>query len=312
MKKQKIILYGRTGKELALEIHKSFSRIPTVPVDLKIFPDGELKPVIFPEILTGKRVIYIHSTYPPAENLIEFFLTLNALENSLKKTKTEIIVISPYFGYTRQDRIDIPGVSFSLKWIADSISKVVNRLIFIDLHNPSSLPLFPSAKNILPIHLFSSYLKTNFSYLLRNARVVSPDSGAARKNRNLASSLSLSLSILDKRRDIYSGEITFHGIKGKLKKGENIIIWDDILASGGTFLKGIEILKEKEVGKIVLIITHLVSFLIKENKIPQILKEVELIITTDSIPCPSDLRKNSKIHILSLSPLIQQIIKNLV
>ncbi len=276
---KKIILYGKTGKQIAMELQKIFPEIPAIPVNCKIFPDGEIKPVVPKEVIGRKtKIIYIQSTYPPSENLLEFFLTLNTLENSLKRD-SEIIVFPPYFAYARQDRVDVEGAPFSLKWIADSISRTVKLIIFIDIHNPKALNLFPSAENILPTNLFYQYLKENFSHLLKNLRVVSPDKGAKRKNKILASLFTSPLSILDKRRDYFSGKINFYGIKGKIKKGENILMWDDILASGKTLLQGLKILKKKGANKIILLVTHMVSFLIKKNALSQIVDEVEAIIT---------------------------------
>lgn len=310
MKKDKIILYGSTGKQFAFNLAKIFPGIPRSRVDIERFSDGEIKPVVPLEMLKEKTIFYIQSTFPPAENLLEFLFTLNALENALEKPlkPNRIIAIVPYFGYGRQDKVDVPGASFSLQMIAQAISPII-KLVFIDFHNPKVFDIFQQKpENILPITLFSDYLRNNHSSFLEKARVVAPDKGAKERCESLASALSLPLSILDKKRDPRTGEVTFTGkIEGGLEEGENVISWDDILASGWTCLRGIKILKEKGAGKIILLITHSISFLIKEDKLPEILKEVEIFITTDSIP----YRKiPKKIQVLSLLPVIADIIRN--
>src|SRR4030043_1912724 len=53
--------------------------------------------------IKGQNVFIIGSTCQPDENIFEYLLLANALkENGAKK----ITAIFPYFGYSRQDKID--------------------------------------------------------------------------------------------------------------------------------------------------------------------------------------------------------------
>ncbi|MFN3301612.1 MAG: phosphoribosyltransferase family protein [Patescibacteria group bacterium] len=108
---------------------------------------------------------------------------------------------------------------------------------------------------------------------------------------------------LQKNRDPQTGKVYFYGIEGKLRV-KTAILWDDVLTSGSTILKAIAYLKSQGIKKIILIITHPLWFKTKKTKMPEILKEVELVITTDSISVSGHISR--KIIVL---PLINFLLK---
>ncbi|MFN3301611.1 MAG: ribose-phosphate pyrophosphokinase-like domain-containing protein [Patescibacteria group bacterium] len=173
---KKIILCGSTYQQFFKKLRSL--KIPVFFVDLIRFPDGEIKPVV-PKLPPIEEVIYILATYPPAENILEFFFTLDALERMDLKLK-KIIALVPYFGYARQDRVDVEGAPLSLKWIASKIPTYL-QLITVDFHNPSVSHYFKCQfTNILPVDLFASFLKSRVR-ILRHAQVIAPDKGAREK-----------------------------------------------------------------------------------------------------------------------------------
>jgi len=273
------VLCGSTFRYLVPDLKAAGFR--TLFVNRQRFPDGEIKPVV-PDLGRG-RVVYLQSTYPPAENLLEFFLTLDALSR-LQPCPRRIHALVPYFGYARQDRVDVIGAPLSLEWIASNISPRI-RLTTVDFHNPAAFPYFGCpVKNILPVDFFASFLRSK-EELLRDAQVIAPDKGANKKNQLLAAALNLPhpMAQLEKKRNPRIGEVTIYGIEGKIQ-GTTAVLWDDVLTGGGTILKAIAYLKRRGIKKVVLIITHPLWFKVEETKMPEILKEVELLVTTDSIP----------------------------
>ena len=71
-------------------------------VSLVKFSDGEFSPNIT-ESVRGKFVFFIQSTFPPADNLLELLLLIDAAKRASAGYITAVI---PYFGYARQDRKD--------------------------------------------------------------------------------------------------------------------------------------------------------------------------------------------------------------
>ena len=126
------IFSGNSNLLLATQIAK-YLDLSLGAVDIAQFSDGELK-VAFQENIRGEDVFLVQSTNPPAENLMELLLMLDAAKRASAKTVTAVI---PYFGYSSQDRKDQPRVPISARMILDLIASVgVDRMITMDLHSP--------------------------------------------------------------------------------------------------------------------------------------------------------------------------------
>jgi len=299
IKKQKIILCGSTSKSLGEELSKAL-KIPAVFINLVRFPDGEIKPVVPVALLQGKEIFYLSSTYAPAENVLEFLFTIDTLKRMKPKPKVNVFVA--WFGYSRQDKVDIPGAPLSAHYL---ISKIPNdfKLTIVDFHNPK---VFPRVKNIIPYKLFGDFLLKKYKKLLGKAQAVALDRKAWGKTKLLSSYLSLSYqpAQIEKERDPYTGKVTPKEIKGELK-GKTLILFDDIV-SGGSILKEIFFLKERIKAEIILAITHPCFFLNEKTNIEKVLREVKILLITNSIPAPKKI--SSKIKTISLSSILREII----
>jgi ribose-phosphate pyrophosphokinase len=69
-----------------------------------VFADGEFEPC-FEETIRGAHVYIVQSTPPPADNLLELLLMIDAAKRA---SAYKIIAVIPYFGFARQDRKDKP------------------------------------------------------------------------------------------------------------------------------------------------------------------------------------------------------------
>ena len=101
---------GSSSQTLAAAISKHI-KVPVSKSTVRIFADGELK-VKIEENIRGRDVFIVQSTHPPAENILELLLFLDAAKRASADRITAII---PYFGYARQDRKDEPRVPISSK-----------------------------------------------------------------------------------------------------------------------------------------------------------------------------------------------------
>jgi len=128
---QEIKLFaGSASCALAKEISE-MSGIPLGKVKIRHFADGELK-IKIEENIRGRDVFLIQSTHPPAENIMELLLFIDAAKRASADRITAVI---PYFGYARQDRKDEPRVPISSKLIANLLTASgANRILTMDLH----------------------------------------------------------------------------------------------------------------------------------------------------------------------------------
>ena len=97
------IFSGRSNRPLAKQICTE-AKIPLGEVAFQTFSDGELW-VKFIENIRGDDVFIIQPTQPPAENLMELLIMLDAAKRASAKRVTAVI---PYFGYARQDKMVAP------------------------------------------------------------------------------------------------------------------------------------------------------------------------------------------------------------
>src|SRR5512136_2672747 len=126
------IFSGRSNTPLAEKIARE-AGVSLGGVDIKTFSDGEIW-VKFAENIRGDDVFLVQSTQPPAENLLELLIMIDAAKRASARRVTAVI---PYFGYARQDRKDQPRVSVTAKLVADLIEQTgADRILAMDLHTP--------------------------------------------------------------------------------------------------------------------------------------------------------------------------------
>ena len=241
----------------------------------KRFKDREL--YIRVPLLVRKEVTVVANTNPPAENLLELLLVLDAL----KRQKKKVNLIIPYFGYARQDRVTKKGEALS--------AEVVGRMIAS--YKPSSITIIDAHSERL-----KSYLKfRNISALPlllkkvsgKNAVVVSPDKGSIKRAKKAAQMLRCPFAWIEKRRLDHnvSESITIHGDV----RGKNTVIVDDMLDTGGTIIHAAKLLKKKGARNVSVVAT-LVLF--SGNAIQKLEEApIQNIYVTDTLP----RRKSRKI-----------------
>ena len=228
------IFSGRSNQLFSEKIAES-ADIPLGHVEIKNFSDGEIW-VKYISSIRGDDVYIIQPTNPPAENLMELLIMIDAAKRASAKKVTAVI---PYFGYARQDRKDQPCVSITAKLVANLITKAgADRIITIDLHAAQIQGFFD-----IPVdHLFASaiFLPKLEEINIPNLTVVSPDIGGIKLARAYAKRLGAELVVIDKRRP-EQGKAEVMNIIGDVK-GRNILIADDLIDTAGTFNESIKAL----------------------------------------------------------------------
>jgi ribose-phosphate pyrophosphokinase len=196
-------------------------------VDVSRFSDGEIQ-IKIEENIRGTDVFIIQPTMPPAENILELLLLIDAVRRASCRRVTAVI---PYFGYARQDRKDQPRVPIGAKLMADLIAGAgADRVLTIDLHAPQIQGFF----NIPLDHIYSApVLLSHFVDKPKdNLAVVAPDVGSIKMARAFAKRLHCSLAIIDKRRP-RPNEAEVMNFIGEIE-GRDVVIFDDMIDTAGT------------------------------------------------------------------------------
>jgi ribose-phosphate pyrophosphokinase len=281
------------AKKIAFRIGK-----PLGIIELKRFSDGEIW-VKYGENIRGLDIFLVQSTNPPADNLMELLIMIDAAKRASAKTITAVI---PYFGYARQDRKDQPRVAITAKLMANLLTiSGADRIITMDLHAAQIQGYFD-----IPFdHLYgSSVFKEKIEIHKKNLVVVSPDVGGIKIARAYAKMLDCGLVVIDKRRPKQNlAEVM--NIIGDVD-GKDILIVDDLIDTAGTFVGAIEALKEKGAQEIYGAITHPVlsgSALERINN-----SEVTKLFVTDTINI-EQIHQTNKIQVVSSAELFSEAIR---
>ena len=291
------IFSGSSNAKLAERITK-YLKTELGEVELRRFSDGEIW-VKYKENIRGLDIFIIQSTNPPAENLMELLIMIDAAKRASARRITAVI---PYFGYARQDRKDQPRVAITAKLIANLLTVAgASRIVTMDLHAAQIQGYFD-----IPFdHLYgSSVFKDRIEVHKKNLVVVSPDVGGIKIARAYAKMLDCGLVVIDKRRPKQNlAEVM--NIIGDVD-GKDILIVDDLIDTAGTFVGAIEALKEKGAQDIYGAITHPV---LSGNALERISNsKVTKLFVTDTINTEG-IEKEKKIQIVSSAELFAEAIR---
>ena len=292
------ILSGLASWKLKEDICKNLGVEPT-SLEVSRFKDGEIK-IQIKENIRGCDVFIVQSTHPPAENLLELLLLIDAAKRASAKRITAII---PYFGYARQDRKDKPRVPISAKLMANLIQVAgADRVVTIDLHSDQIQGFFDiPVDNIYAFPVFKEYLGSLDSKIFS---IVSPDVGGTNRATAFAKRIGdLPIAIADKRRPAPNMSEVVH-IIGNVEN-KNVIIVDDIIDTGGTIFFASQKLKEMGAKNIWVCATHPLLSSDAVNILQN--APIDRIIVTDTIPIPEH-KRIKKIEILTVSNLIGEAI----
>jgi ribose-phosphate pyrophosphokinase len=272
--------------------------LPLGDVSVPSYSDGEFQPSI-DESVRGCDVFFIQSTNPPADNLLELLLFIDAAKRASAHMVTAVI---PYFGLARQDRKDKPRVPIGAKMVANILHAAgADRVMTMDLHAPQIQGFFDIPVDHLDsLVIFIPHIK---SLDLDNVILAAPDVGATKRVREFAKVLSCDMVICDKERK-RANEVASMVVIGDVK-GKNVVLIDDICDTANTLAKAAQLLMDQGAQSVRAVCTHpVLSGKAYETIENSALKE---LVVSDTIPLK---KETSKIKTLSVDRLFANAIRN--
>jgi ribose-phosphate pyrophosphokinase len=290
------VFSGRSNRPLAEKIAAILGE-PLGKVEIKNFSDGEIW-AKFSDNIRGSDVFLVQSTLPPAENLLELLIMIDAAKRASAR---KVAAVIPYFGYARQDRKDQPRVSITAKLVANLLATAgADRVITMDLHAPQIQGFFD-----IPVdHLYSSAVLVKHFRRRRIPRltVCSPDVGGIKMARAYAKRLEADLVVIDKRRP-RQNEAEVMNIIGEVR-GRNILIVDDLVDTAGTLSNAVRALKQAGAVDVYAAATHPV---LSGDAIGRLSKSgLKKMVVTDTLPIKTSL---PLIEVESVSDIFAEAIK---
>ncbi len=292
------LLVGSGNPALSKEIAEHLGVDPA-KATITRFADGEIF-VRIDENVRGNDVFILQPTNPPAENIMELLLLIDAVKRA---SAARITVVMPYYGYSRQDRKDQPRVAIGAKLVANMIvSAGANRVLGLDFHQHQLQGFFDvPVDHLYAAPVFVSHYKKKH---LHDLVVVAPDVGSAKMARGFAKRLNGSLAIIDKRRPGHNmSEVV--NVVGEVE-GKDCLLTDDMIDTAGTVSEASRALKDLGARDVYVCATHaLLSGPAVERLRNAPIKEVTV---TDTVRIP-DEKRFPQLNVLSVGELLSKAIR---
>src|SRR5271170_2997142 len=171
------LLAGTANRGLAEEIARCLG-VELCKVTINRFTDGEIF-VRIDENIRGSDIFIVQPTNPPAENILELLLLIDAARRA---SAARITCVMPYYGYARQDRKDQPRVPIGAKLMANMITGAgVDRVLGVDFHQHQLQGFFDvPVDHLYAMPVFTAHYR---KLQLIDPVVVAPDVGSAKMAR---------------------------------------------------------------------------------------------------------------------------------
>ncbi|MCL2135577.1 MAG: ribose-phosphate pyrophosphokinase [Candidatus Bathyarchaeota archaeon] len=285
------VILGPASIELANRV-SDIVGCQSVPVVSKTFPDGEVYVRLDGDVL-GEDVVIVQTTCPPMQDS-KFFQLAFMVDAAKRAGAKSVRAVVPYFAYARQDKMFLSGEGVSVGTVARMLgASGVDSLLTVNIHSESVLGEFPfPVKTVSAVSLLASYF-VDKGFL--DVFALAPDKGAMYIAKEAQQVLGGGVGYLSKVRDRYTGQ-TVQSVEGLDVAGRTVVVFDDIISTGGTIVGAVKILKEHGAKQVFAACVH--PLLIGDAAKRLFDAGVEDIIGTDSI-----LGWYSKV---SLAPLISK------
>ena len=301
--KRLVIVSGRAHPELAATVASELGTevLSSTAYD---FANGETY-VRFNESVRGCDVFVVQSHGDRVNDwLMEQLIMVDALKRASAK---RISVVAPFFPYARQDKKHLGREPISARLVADLYKTAgADRIMSVDLHTSQEQGFFDGPWD----HLWAQpvlvdYIKNRVDP--STTTVVSPDAGRIRVAERWSHALGdPPLAFVHKTRDVTRpNESVANRVVGDVK-GRSCVLVDDMIDTGGTIAKAVQVLMDQGAKDVIVAATHgVLSGPAVERLSTCGAREV---VVTDTLPIPAS-KRFGQLTILPIAPLLARAIR---
>ncbi|MBN2693782.1 ribose-phosphate pyrophosphokinase [bacterium] len=240
--------YNRVVDELrGIEFQDKTFRLYIPNSHEHVFANQEVKTVIDDNIRGDDVYIIQNMDDPLSERTINdnLMILLTAIDAARMADAESVTAVIPQFPYSRQERRK-GREGITAKLVAKYLEAAgVNRIITLDIHSEAIQGFFSKAKleNLHASGIFIDHFKSG-GFSAENTVIVAPDMGSTERARLYSNALGFGVAVIDKAR-IYTKASTIESMRlvGNVMD-KNVIIVDDMIATGGTLIHAMSTLKD--------------------------------------------------------------------
>jgi ribose-phosphate pyrophosphokinase len=254
--KRLMVTFGRSSRALGAKIT---SRLHVEPVDagLKTFSDGEVY-CRYSASIRGADLFIVQSIcgsdrerLTVNDALMELLLMVHAAKHA---SAHRIIAVTPWYGYSRQDKKSAPREPISARLVAELLEVAgIDRLVSMDLHAGQMQGFFSkTVDHMTAMPILSQFVQDRLGGA--DLAIIAPDAGRVKLVRNFARKVGAPYALMEKERPA-QGVAEIGRVIGDVK-GKTAIIVDDIIDTGGTLVAAAQTVLDEGAEKVYAVATH--------------------------------------------------------
>jgi len=254
--KRLMVTAGRASLDLGARIAERLG-VGLTDAGLKTFADGEVY-CRYRDSIRGADLFIVQSTCgSEAEGLtvndalMELMLMVHAAKHA---SAHRIIAVTPWYGYSRQDKKSAPREPISARLVAELLETAgIDRLVTMDLHAGQEQGFFSKpVDHMTAMPILTQYVKDQLGD--DDVVIVAPDVGRGKLVKKFAQKVGVPYALLEKERPAHQvAEIGY--VIGDVR-GKVAIIVDDIISTAGTLSAAAHTVKAEGAERVHAVATH--------------------------------------------------------
>jgi ribose-phosphate pyrophosphokinase len=254
--KRLMITAGRASRELGAKIAERLG-VELTDAGLKTFSDGEVY-CRYAESIRGADLFVVQSICGSEREgmtvndaLWELLLMVHAAKHA---SAHRIIAVTPWYGYSRQDKKSAPREPISARLVADTLEVAgIDRMVTMDLHAGQLQGFFSKpVDHMTAMPILTQYVQDRLGD--EDLVIIAPDAGRVKLVRKFAQKVGAPYALMEKERPAQQvAEIGY--VIGDVQDRTAVIV-DDIISTGGTLNAAAETVLGAGAKKVYAVATH--------------------------------------------------------
>jgi ribose-phosphate pyrophosphokinase len=254
--KRLMVAAGRASRELG---HKIADRLGVQLTDagLKTFTDGEVY-CRYEDSIRGADMFIVQSISGSEREgltvndaLMELLLMVHAAKHA---SAHRIIAVTPWYGYSRQDKKSAPREPISARLVAETLEVAgIDRLVTMDLHAGQVQGFFSKpVDHMTAMPILTQFVQDRLGH--EDLVIIAPDAGRVKLVRKFAQKVGAPYALMEKERPAQQvAEIGY--VIGDVKDKTAVIV-DDIIDTGGTLSAAAQTVLDEGAKRVFAVATH--------------------------------------------------------
>lgn len=299
--KKKLRLYSGTAHPaLAEEIAEHLGMELGEP-NIRRFANGEMH-CRFDESVRGTDVFIIQTHHAIDGKSVNdaLFEQLIMIDAAKRASAKRITAVSPYYGYSRQDRKAEGREPIAAKLVADLMTVAgVSRMVSVDLHSGQIQGFFDKpVDHLTAMPVLLDYIRSECG---GDVVVVAPDAGRVKVAERYSQALGADLAFVHKRHiKGKANTVEARGVIGDVD-GRRCVVIDDMIDTAGTIVSAADILADHGATEVWAMATH---GLLSDPAVDRLSgSKIARVVVTNTVPLPPE-RQLPNLEVLSVARII--------